>query len=116
LNAIMAEELSHAHAGSSGDGILLHNDTCLPYLLAAASDEQKARWLPGVCSGELILAIAMTEPGTTTTPPPRSVIDGRHASVMLTMPRTFTSKRARTCASVNEENPQQDRKVKTSAR
>jgi hypothetical protein len=52
----------------------------------------------------------------TTTPPPRSVIDGRHASVMLTMPRTFTSKRARTCASVNEENPQQDRKVKTSAR
>jgi alkylation response protein AidB-like acyl-CoA dehydrogenase len=64
FNAIMAEELSHAHAGSSGDGILLHNDTCLPYLLAAASDEQKARWLPGVCSGELILAIAMTEPGT----------------------------------------------------
>jgi alkylation response protein AidB-like acyl-CoA dehydrogenase len=64
FNAIMAEELSRAHAGASGDGILLHNDTCLPYLLSAASDEQKARWLPGVCSGDHVLAIAMTEPGT----------------------------------------------------
>jgi alkylation response protein AidB-like acyl-CoA dehydrogenase len=63
FNAIMAEELSFAHVGASGDGILLHNDTCLPYLLSAANDEQMARWLPGVCSGELVLAIAMTEPG-----------------------------------------------------
>ena len=63
FNAIMAEELSSAHVGASGDGILLHNDTCLPYLLSAANDEQMARWLPGVCSGELVLAIAMTEPG-----------------------------------------------------
>jgi alkylation response protein AidB-like acyl-CoA dehydrogenase len=63
FNAIMAEELSSAHVGASGDGVLLHNDTCLPYLLSAANDEQMARWLPGVCSGELVLAIAMTEPG-----------------------------------------------------
>jgi alkylation response protein AidB-like acyl-CoA dehydrogenase len=63
FNAIMAEELSFAHVGASGDGILPHNDTCLPYLLSAANDEQMARWLPGVCSGELVLAIAMTEPG-----------------------------------------------------
>jgi alkylation response protein AidB-like acyl-CoA dehydrogenase len=70
FNAIMAEELSRAHAGASGDGILLHNDTCLPYLLSAASDEQRARWLPGVCSGDLVLAIAMTEPGTGSDPLP----------------------------------------------
>src|SRR5581483_10661589 len=33
-----------------------------PYFLSLATDEQKARWLPGICSGELITAIAMTEP------------------------------------------------------
>jgi alkylation response protein AidB-like acyl-CoA dehydrogenase len=39
-----------------------HNDVCLPYLLDLTTDEQKARWLPGVSSGEIVLAIAMTEP------------------------------------------------------
>jgi alkylation response protein AidB-like acyl-CoA dehydrogenase len=63
FNAIMAEELSRAHVGASGDGILLHNDNWLPSLLSAANEEQKSRWLPGMCSGELDLAIAMTEPG-----------------------------------------------------
>jgi len=62
FNAIMAEEQSRAHVGASGDGILLHNDTWLPYLLSA-NEEQKSRWLPGIRSGELVLAIAMTEPG-----------------------------------------------------
>ncbi len=45
-------------------GPLLHTDIVLPYLIASADDEQKERWLPGVASGEQILAIAMTEPGT----------------------------------------------------
>lgn len=63
FNAIMAEELSRAHVGTSSDGILLHNDTWLPYLLSAANEEQKSRWLAGICSGELVVAIAMTEPG-----------------------------------------------------
>ncbi len=36
----------------------------LPYLLRLADDEQKQRWLPGVASGETMLCIAMTEPGT----------------------------------------------------
>lgn len=35
-----------------------------PYLLRLATEEQRQRWLPGFCSGELITAIAMTEPGT----------------------------------------------------
>ncbi|KLL09692.1 MULTISPECIES: acyl-CoA dehydrogenase family protein [Protofrankia] len=61
-NAILDEEL--IRAGASGPGIPLQNDVVAPYLLRLASDEQKRRWLPGFCSGELITAIAMTEPGT----------------------------------------------------
>ena len=43
---------------------MLHNDVVAPYLIKLANEEQKQRWLPGFCSGELITAIAMTEPGT----------------------------------------------------
>ncbi|KHL10652.1 alkylation response protein AidB-like acyl-CoA dehydrogenase [Mumia flava] len=62
FNAIVEEEL--ARAGASGVGFALHNDLVSGYLLSYATDEQKARWLPGFCSGETITAIAMTEPGT----------------------------------------------------
>ncbi len=41
----------------------LHSDIVAPYIAAFASDEQKARWLPGCVSGDTILAVAMTEPG-----------------------------------------------------
>lgn len=61
-NVVIAEEL--AAAGASGPGFSLHTDIALPYLLSLATDEQRARWLPGVVAGESILAIAMTEPGT----------------------------------------------------
>ncbi len=60
-NAIITEELTRV--GASGVGFPLHNDVVVPYLLAHADDEQQARWLPGMCSGELITAIAMSEPG-----------------------------------------------------
>ena len=50
-------------AGDSGWGFAVHN-ICLHYLIAYANDEQKARWLPGLISGEIVPAIAMTEPGT----------------------------------------------------
>ena len=63
FNAVMNEEFCAAGVGASAACILLHNDTCLPYFLAGADDDQKARWLPGICSGELMTAIAMTEPG-----------------------------------------------------
>ncbi len=62
-NTVIIEEVAETCVGGSGLGITLHNDICLPYLLHQANDEQKARWLPGICSGELITAIAMTEPG-----------------------------------------------------
>jgi len=63
FNLVIGEEVQAVGAGGAGLGITLHNDICLPYFLALCNDEQKARWLPGICSGELITAIAMTEPG-----------------------------------------------------
>ncbi|MDQ3601212.1 MAG: acyl-CoA dehydrogenase family protein [Actinomycetota bacterium] len=62
FNAIVAEEL--ARAGASGVGFPLHNDILAPYLLRLCTPEQRRRWLPGFCSGEIVTAIAMTEPGT----------------------------------------------------
>lgn len=62
-NAIINEEFAYSGAAPAGIGITLHNDVCLPYFLSLTTEEQKQRWLPGICSGELITAIAMTEPG-----------------------------------------------------
>ncbi|MEI8406318.1 MULTISPECIES: acyl-CoA dehydrogenase family protein [unclassified Kribbella] len=61
FNAVVIEELTRARA--SGVGFAIHTDINSAYLLDYATDEQKARWLPGFCSGETITAIAMTEPG-----------------------------------------------------
>src|SRR6266853_6681579 len=58
---ILNEEL--ARAGASGPMFQLHNDMIGPYLDRLCTPEQRERWLPGYCSGELIAAIAMTEPG-----------------------------------------------------
>lgn len=63
FNAVMGEELAAAGASAAGLGLTLHNDICLPYFLTYCSPEQRERWLPGIASGELITAIAMTEPG-----------------------------------------------------
>ncbi|HVB75138.1 MAG TPA: acyl-CoA dehydrogenase family protein [Ktedonobacteraceae bacterium] len=63
-SVIIAEETGRAGVSSVGQGIGLHNDIVLPYFLAYSNEEQKRRWLPGMCSGELITAIAMTEPNT----------------------------------------------------
>jgi alkylation response protein AidB-like acyl-CoA dehydrogenase len=62
-NLVIAEEVQRGGVNAAGLGWTLHNDICLPYVLGLATDEQQARWLPGICSGELITAIAMTEPG-----------------------------------------------------
>ena len=63
FNQMLGEELMLAGVGGAGLGITLHNDICLPYFLRYCTDEQKQRWLPGIASGELITAVAMTEPG-----------------------------------------------------
>jgi acyl-CoA dehydrogenase len=51
------------HVGVDGFGIALHNSIVAPYILHYGSEEQKRRWLPRMATGELIGAIAMTEPG-----------------------------------------------------
>jgi len=58
---IMDEEL--ARAGAHGPGFSVHNDIVGQYLVRLVTPEQAQRWLPGYCSGELITAIAMSEPG-----------------------------------------------------
>jgi alkylation response protein AidB-like acyl-CoA dehydrogenase len=62
FNAVLAEEV--ARAGVSLGAAGAHTDLCLPYLTELATEEQKKRWLPGFVSGEIMFAIAMTEPGT----------------------------------------------------
>ena len=63
-SAIISEETTRASVASAGTGMGLHNDVVLPYFLTYTSEEQKRRWLPAMCSGESITAIAMTEPDT----------------------------------------------------
>jgi alkylation response protein AidB-like acyl-CoA dehydrogenase len=63
FNLVIGEETQRAGVGGFGLGITLHNDICLPYFLSYCNDEQRERWLPGIASGELITALAMTEPG-----------------------------------------------------
>jgi long-chain-acyl-CoA dehydrogenase len=58
---ILNEEL--ARAGATGPGFAVHNDINGQYFARLCSTEQQERWLPGYCSGELITAIAMSEPG-----------------------------------------------------
>ncbi len=63
-NAVISEVFAASGAGASGACITLHNDICLPYFLEYTDDEQRKRWLPGLADGDLMTAIAMTEPGT----------------------------------------------------
>jgi alkylation response protein AidB-like acyl-CoA dehydrogenase len=63
FNLVIGEECQRAGVGGFGLGITLHNDICLPYFLTYCNEQQLERWLGGIVSGELITAIAMTEPG-----------------------------------------------------
>src|ERR1700710_287627 len=81
LNLVIGEECQRAGVGSFGLGITLHNDICLPYFLSYCNDEQRERWLGGIASGELITAIAMTEPGIGSdlaSMSTRAIRDGEH--------------------------------------
>ena len=61
-SVVIMEEMARVY--ESGFALSLHSDIIVPYLHTFGSEEQKARWLPGCASGEIITAIAMTEPGT----------------------------------------------------
>ncbi|NUW45717.1 acyl-CoA dehydrogenase family protein [Nonomuraea rhodomycinica] len=60
-NTVIVEEIMRH--GATGLGFSLHNDVMAPYMVELTDDAQRQRWLPGFASGELITAIAMTEPG-----------------------------------------------------
>lgn len=59
---VINEELERVGSGLVGLG--LHNDIVVPYINSYGTKQQKQRWLPRFTTGELITAIAMTEPGT----------------------------------------------------
>jgi acyl-CoA dehydrogenase len=61
-DAIVMEEMAYVRAHALM--MSLHSDICLPYIAVYGNDEQKRRYLPGAISGEIILGVAMTEPGT----------------------------------------------------
>ena len=61
-NAVVAEEV--ANFGLTGIGFGLHSDIAVPYIMAYGTEEQKQKYLPGCVNGDIITAIAMTEPGT----------------------------------------------------
>jgi alkylation response protein AidB-like acyl-CoA dehydrogenase len=61
FNMVLDEEI--ARSGATGLTFGLQNDIVGPYLYSLATPRQKQRWLPGVCRGDTVLAIAMTEPG-----------------------------------------------------
>ena len=60
--AVMTEETARCSLG--GMGLSVHSDIIALYIARVGSEEQKTKWLPKACSGEAILAIAMSEPGT----------------------------------------------------
>ncbi|MNK74437.1 Acyl-CoA dehydrogenase [compost metagenome] len=59
--AVLAE--AQSSCGVSGLGFGLHSEIIAPYILRLGTEEQKRKWLPAICAGESILAIAMSEPG-----------------------------------------------------
>ncbi|MFD5181020.1 acyl-CoA dehydrogenase family protein [Nocardia sp. NPDC058379] len=59
--AVLGEELARAGAALSSS-LGIHYDVCAPYLVELTTDEQKRRWLPKFCTGEIVTAIGMTEP------------------------------------------------------
>ena len=61
-SAVLAEEM--AALGITGVSFGMHSDIIAPYIHRLGTEEQKQKWLPRCASGETILAIAMTEPGT----------------------------------------------------
>ncbi|QNG38570.1 acyl-CoA dehydrogenase [Geodermatophilaceae bacterium NBWT11] len=62
FNAVLNEESSRRGLNAFSLSFTMQNDVALPYLLELCTEEQRARWLPGVASGALVLGIAMSEP------------------------------------------------------
>jgi alkylation response protein AidB-like acyl-CoA dehydrogenase len=89
-SAIVMEELSRIRA--HGLMVSLHSDICMPYITTFGNAEQRAKYLPGAISGETLLGIGMTEPGTGSdlaNVQTRAIRDGDH--YVLDGAKTFIS-------------------------
>ncbi len=64
FNAVVIEEMAYAGYAGPTTNLSVHSDVCAGYILSAGSEEQKQRWLPRMAGGEVVCAVAMTEPGT----------------------------------------------------
>jgi alkylation response protein AidB-like acyl-CoA dehydrogenase len=64
FNAVINEEAARRGLAAFALAVTMQNDVALPYYIELCDREQQERWLPGIVGGELILAIAMSEPGT----------------------------------------------------
>jgi len=62
-NVVVVEELARAGVSGPGSGFMVHSEMVASYLVSFASEQTKQRYLPKMVSGEMIGAIAMTEPG-----------------------------------------------------
>ncbi|MGN0063835.1 MAG: acyl-CoA dehydrogenase family protein [Nocardioides sp.] len=63
FNAVIGEEFSRNPVSDGLACVGLASDIVIPYFTDLTNDEQKRRWLPGIAAGELVVAVAMTEPG-----------------------------------------------------
>ena len=92
MTVVLAEELARCRSGGVAFSIIVHTDMSSPWLANLGTDEQKARYLPGIVSGETVCALAITEPGAGSDMAgiaTRAVKDGD--DWLLTGSKTFTT-------------------------
>ncbi|MFJ9563890.1 acyl-CoA dehydrogenase family protein [Streptomyces fuscichromogenes] len=63
FRCVIAEELAEAGAAALASGLAINEDIVASYLVRFGTEEQQARWLPGMAAGDVVTSIAMTEPG-----------------------------------------------------
>jgi alkylation response protein AidB-like acyl-CoA dehydrogenase len=62
FNVVIGEEVARAGVVGFGAGLTLHNDVCVPILLRSVTEQQAARWLPSIATGEIVCTLAVAEP------------------------------------------------------
>ena len=63
FRAVVSEETIRAGVGSLAGALGIQDDLAIPYIVHMGTQEQKEKWLPGMATGEILGALAMTEPG-----------------------------------------------------
>ena len=63
MSVVLAEELARCRSGGVAFSVIVHTDMSSPWIARMGTAEQKARYLPGIISGDTLCALAITEPG-----------------------------------------------------